>query len=506
MADDPSTPTTMTDDGAQAAPASPFSRFYADVDHRIADTTKSNVTAPSIRADLAAAQAGTDVVSDQEFTTLTGRDTHVYRSNPLGPEAADFKHVIAPLVTMIDRKAAGGPWTPADQQAEDQQIKAVATATGLDEDHVRSMAQNYETAAKERDAHLGQGFDHVPPTPLTEAIGASLARKALNQHLSPEEEATLQTNLQQYGRENHFHPGLEQDVAQDFILNARSEVNRSHFAAIDDIQKAVAATINGHGDAYVADSIERNHVEVPNIPGQGTRQTLAAWFVNPDDPPPNMPPGSKEMGEFLVSLHESEHLSRRGDQIAPKTLTPQAQEQAGEIDADKAVMAFLDNEHNTAAKNYWLQAREVDSFTSNVTQDTGSPDLGHDTATFLRTEQATGRQLDLDKFDTEKTNLLFRVQAKANLQATDPNYGRARVADVMGAVQAVLDDDKAEKNPANKLSPLQVSEAQQFLRDASAMGYQANPNFPRPGQGNNAPAAAAAPAQPVPAKPAGPAA
>ncbi len=491
----------MADDPVTTA----YSKFYADPDHRIADTVKSNVTASSIRADLPLAQGGTDVVSDQEMATLTGRDSHVYRSNPLGPEAPDYKSVLGPLVTMIDKKAAGAPWDAAQQQAEDQQVQAIARATGLDENQVRSIAQRYEEAAKERDAGLGHGFDHVAATPLTEAIGATLARRALGQPLSAEEDAQLQANLREYGKENHFHPGLEQEVAQEFIMQQRAAVNRSHFAQLDDMQTAAAAVVNGHGDAFVLDSGDRDRAEVPNIPGHGTRETLSAWFINPDDPPPNMPPGTKEMGEFLVSLHESEHLSRRGDTVAPDALSGGAKEQANEIDADKAVMQYLDNEHDPAAKSYWLQSREVDSFTSNVVPG-GMPEFSHDTATFLRVEQATGRQLDLDKFDTEKANLLLRVQAKGNLQPTDPDYGRAKVSDVMGAVQAVLDDDKAEKDPSKKLSALQLAEAQQFLKDAAAMGYKPNPNFPRPGPDNNAPAGAALAAPQAAAKPGNPAA
>jgi hypothetical protein len=466
---------------------SPYSKFYADSDHQLDIRTKAHIDAPEIKAALPRARKGEDVVSDQELTALTGADSRVYRPDPFAPAPPSYKDDFTGLLTVIDNKVLSGKWTPADQAAQDKQIHDIAVKTGLDENQVQAMAKDYETNAAEGNKTVGDFFAHGERTPLKVEIGDTLRKKALGQEVTPEEETKLQANLATFAKEERYAPSAVQDEINNFTDRVKNGISSRRDDTVDSYNESAQGIHNGRGEAFVYDHgpMDKNRAAVPKIESNDERARLAAWYVNPDDPPKKMPPGGKELGEFLISLHESEHISRKGDDIAKKNLPASVREQAGEIDADKAVIQYLSNAHDKAAKDYWLQARHVDSFTSGVV----SGDASHDTATFLREQEKTGKQIDIQQFEREKGDLLRRIQEKADLPAIS-DYGRARTADVMGAVQAVLAEDKTTKDPSKKLSPMQRAEAQSFLKDAEAMGYKANKDFPKPKVAKDTPPAA----------------
>lgn len=485
MADDQSS------NNDKQALAAAYSKFYAGPGQQLDIQTKGHIEAPEIKAALPRAKAGEDVVSDREATTLSGRETHVYRPDPLGPQAPSQQNAFDALFQLLDRKVLGRDWSAADQVEADRQIKKLAEATGVDQNQVEAMAKRYEKVAAKDNEAIGRKFGPDPQTPLDAEIAGTLRKKAFGDPVTEGEEQKLQANLAQFAKDQHYSPAAVQEEVAMFQARAHSDFGKRHVVMAEEFDAEAQQIHTGRGEAFIyGDGIEmdKNRAAVPKMDGANPKAALAAWYVNPDDPPPNKPPGGAALGEFLISLHEAEHLSRRGDAIAPKTMSSDAQEQAGEIDADRAVLKFLDDQKDTASKKYWLEARHVDSFTAGVI----SGDTSHDTATFLRVQEATGQQLDLDKFNEEKRGLLMRIVAKGDFKPINDDYGRARTADVMGAVQDVLNDDKNEKDPANKLSPLQRAEAESFLKDAEAMGYKANPDYPR----HKAAAAGPAPARP----------
>ncbi len=493
MADNPS---TTTPEGETQTGSAPYSQFYAGPG-QLAIQTKANVSAPEIVAAGNNARAGIDAVSNHEMTVLTGQPSSVYRSNPTSTAIPDYAGAVGTLLLADDRDVASA--TTDNELALARQVGATAKATGLDVGQVSVMARRYKAAVAQIAITAEKGFSippTLPPTPESQDFGRLAVNAMLNGTAAPGDADEIKADIRKLAADSHVSEAEAAKAAGTFARNTMNAFIQTLLAVSNEFQTSTQEIHNGYGMAFTGDSVGgENYADVPKAGDAGARSLYAAWLVNPDDMPAKPPPGPKELGDFLVSLHESEHLSRKNDKIAPATISAMAQSQAGEIDADKAVMTFLDQQHDTASKNYWLQARQVDSFAAGVM--TGN--LSHDTATFLRVQQATGQQLDLDKFDAAKMQLLGRLNGKAKFTATGPT-NRAPVADVMGAVHDVLADDKAQTDPSKKLSPMQRAEAQSFLADAQAMGYKANPNYPKAAPagvpvasfGNTAPAAASA--------------
>jgi hypothetical protein len=260
-------------------------------------------------------------------------------------------------------------------------------------------------------------------------------------------------------------------LAKEFQDDAASEMSKNRGNFIERINTEINFRMTRDGVDFAIKAPE-GHIVVPQFDASTDFGKFGAWYVLTGDPPKRPPPFAPELGIFLIALHESEHERRKGEKIAPDGVTDEAHEQAGEIDADNAILRFLDDAHEPQAKEYWLQSREVRSFVDGLKVD----NLGHDTATFLRVYEKTGREIDLVAFDREKRGLLAMIKARMDTGEKD----NIKVANIMGAVGDILAGDDRQADAAKKLSPAQRAEAESFMQDAAAMGYEANPHYPAP--------------------------
>jgi hypothetical protein len=462
-----------------------YSQFFVQKpSHRLNLQTKARIDLPDIKADFNRAAGGTDVVSDDELTKVVGWQTKVYRPNPLNPDTADATEEIRDLLGTIEKKVATGKWTTADIAEEEKQIAKVAAATGVTQELVWAMTKNYEQNAAFGNQALDRSFGGAPPSPLKAEIGHALGLQAMDMDLSPAEQQRLDRNLARYAAMNKLPQAELQKRVKAFKDEYLNQVAQRQTDTVNQYNIEAAQSQNGTGVAYNYHTFTpRYHTAVPKEPDGDPKSPYVAWGFDQNDLPGKPPPYSKELGDFLTSLHEAEHLTRQQDEIAKwreagkpptwKGMPDEQVTQAGEIDSDLAVMKYLDAQNEPGAKEYWLQGRQVESFAFGVVSD----NLNHDTATFLRVYQQTGKQIDLEEFENQKHGLMEKIRQKANI--ADIGGGRGKTGDIMGAVQDVLADDAKEKDPNKKLKPVQRAEAESFLTDATALGYKANPDYPR---------------------------
>lgn len=236
---------------------------------------------------------------------------------------------------------------------------------------------------------------------------------------------------------------------------------------INDIKKSTGAYHHG--------STEKIHITIPDYaPDTALANIGTLALLDPQDLPGKDPPWTADQYEFLLALHESEHAMERAHPVTTESYHKDYRGQAREIDADRAVLnAMKDFEGSEAMSAYWLQIKNIASF-KNALRLGG---LSHDTASFLRVHEETGEQLDPLRFHLEKSRLIFKIKDRLA-------PGESQMANIMGATRDVLTQDET-------LTPLQRYEAEQFLRDAEAVGYAANPDYPRPEERANAPTLAA---------------
>jgi hypothetical protein len=227
---------------------------------------------------------------------------------------------------------------------------------------------------------------------------------------------------------------------------------------LSDFAKGIKTTFG----EYIPSDCKEDNIVVPHHRPEVTSALLAMGFRQ-DDLPSKAPPMTVEQIEFLTALHEAEHATQRDDRhpVAKPDYPGQLVSQAIETDADTAVMKVLDDIHCDKAKEYWLQWRNVDSFADGM-----SGDDSHDTATFLRVMESTGQQIDLEKFQREKGELVDKIRCKFPAVFTIP----VKTGDIMKAAADMIEDND-KYGFAAPLSPFQKAELQQYLDDAKALGF-----------------------------------
>lgn len=182
---------------------------------------------------------------------------------------------------------------------------------------------------------------------------------------------------------------------------------------------------------------------------------------------------SPELFDFLVALHEAEHLKQKDHPVFRNGTRPDLKMLADEIDADMAAVNYLNGTGEKEVKDFYLAYRNVDSFARN------GP---HGTANFIRLLEETGKQIDLEKFSTENAILKSRI---FNLMNQNPDFLGDKNK-LMGATEFLLkshfEETERQANgfppdDGNLLSVVQIAECQSFLKDAAALGYTADRKF-----------------------------
>lgn len=194
-------------------------------------------------------------------------------------------------------------------------------------------------------------------------------------------------------------------------------------------------------------------------------------------------PGTADQIEFFLSLHESHHsqnwhgvIDENGALEAKpnyelRDLSPTSFIAARELSADMALISFLNNAIEAGEpgaleqKEWWLQMRNVNSFRE---------DLIHDSSTFIRIYEQTGQQVDLEKLMTEKRGLQLMIEER--IQSGPASVD---VDNIMGVINDILKNDSEKPDGQKLLSEVQRDQALMFLEDAKALGYEANPFYPK---------------------------
>lgn len=446
-----------------------------------------NLDAVKMRDAFTRAARGQDVVTTDLINGLTGGVTKLYRSDPDDKTDVDYKDTIRPVIQLV-QTGANRPLSVAEARQLDENIQKMATGTGMTESYVRSQVQildaNMRTMNQALIDQAGVGGAHKSE------ISTSLMKQVRGIPLSSDENAALDRNMKAWSAET----GRSQADLQPDIDNFKLTVRTADATALETVTNAQNNAANAlhrvpAGLYLEAPTLPEDHIVVSQLKPQAQDvAALKAIGWDDDDLPAKKPPFTTEQSQFLFALHESEHAMNKPGRspVVPEGYDPKLTAQAKEIDADTAVMKFLNDTDDKAGKEYFLQMRNVQSF-KDALGSQGNYD--HDTSTFLRVQDQTGQQIDLAKYSAEKTGLMAEVRNRLNPLAMD--FGTVKNGDVAGVVTDILKEDQAHPE-RNMLTPLQRAEARQYLEDAKAVGYEVNPNYPKPSK---------EPEQPAPSSP-----
>jgi hypothetical protein len=422
---------------------------------------------PHLRDLFNRAGRGENVVTNDLTNELIGGKTRLYRGDPDDKTAYDFSADIKPLMELAQLKSQG-PLTEDETKQFEEAVKNVSQKTGLTDNYVRISADNFEKALRNDDQGLFASFGINPGDAAGKKLGEEIARRTRNGGLTPGEEAKLQQDLQVYAARNNIGAV---DMHNKIILyedRVRTNDKKKFDGAVSGVNSTAVDTKNGLYAYYPLENGAEDNLEIPKFKMDEINRFKALAF-DEKDLPRRVPPFSIEQTEFLFALHESEHgMAMAGRHpVFADGFSPNLKDQALEIDADSAVIKYLSDSGDKYGKEYWLKLRNVQSVADGL-----SGNYDHDTATFLRVLDKTGKQIDLAQFRQQKEGLVNKIGERIDRE-------KAKTGDIMGAVRDLLKEDK-EHPEKNLLTPVQRAEAEQYLDDARELGFRPNSNYPRP--------------------------
>ena len=416
-------------------------------------TTKATTGNPALRDFFSRAAQGESVLRDPGLSqAIWPEKLFIHVSKPNGiyfdpPSAKDFINAI--------RAQAG---IQIDKPVNSDDIRAaVKSYTGLSDDANAEYLTKSLLKINKLEDSLKNKFSSPYVPGLNDEIESHLIKLARGISVSEDQIKKFEENLNRYASMNAISSEEITQRIEDYkkkIISSEIELINNFNDEFTGLKYIIGGVVSGTSIIVVGESSDSKNP-----------QEQYAFFMG--DMPAKPILGTPEQWELLFSIHEAEHLSKEEiDSDLNIDLLPH------EIDADRAVLKVLEEMHEPYLKEYYLAARNVDSFKT---------DLSHATSTFLRIEERTGFQLNLDLYLQEREQLQDRVAQKL-----ETNYLKInpKTADVMGAVQDLLREDDAQKDPAKKLSPIQRAEALWYLEDAQKLGFQANPNYPKPQREN----------------------
>ena len=263
--------------------------------------------------------------------------------------------------------------------------------------------------------------------------------------------AKLKTDLDDYAKAH----SLTSDAVEREVDNFKSQLGEGAGQAMRQNLKALATSaVNEPGMSLSGFGSSADIVVSKNYTN---------LFMRPNDLPSGKSPLSPEQIGYLIFLHEAAHAK---DAVAVETVAPT--KLSAEIRGDLNVVRALNDSGDQHLKDYYLGARNVSTFANQVRQ----LDDPHDTATFIRELDRTGREIDMNAFAHEKDGLVEKIRDR--LVGIDPVTKKGtgydpKTADIMAATQNVLMNEK--------LTPVQMAIAEDYLGDARNIGYVANPDF-----------------------------
>jgi hypothetical protein len=425
---------------------------------------------PALRDLFKRAAQGENIVTAGLLRDLIGAPVLLNRNTLSDPTI--LMHVThedsIPLFSLLVQRAENGSLSAYDQSALEIHIKNIAHTHNFEIDFVRDFVADAQQALaqkkQEMDVRLSQ-LAHYDPRVLAtiKGQGGFLDKKEREDFLA----------------QSKMRPGQLTE-----LIDSALKIYNYYTKSKEELSITFSVHLNEHSDA---DGLHRKSLSgnAHIITAPDLNNASLYKFFRGDSPALRELSGTPEQWEFLIALHESEHakqtdfesLFQKITTTNPDQVTSQKKTimQYAEIDADMAIMRAIDELGIPAMKQDWLQARHVASFMllPNL-KDIRNEILTHDTATFIRIFEKSGQHIDLDIFRAEKALLLEKVFQKLE------NEGRANeVSNVMGAVLDILIDDVAETDPSKKLTAIQRDQAITFISDANALGYTANPNYPK---------------------------
>jgi hypothetical protein len=423
---------------------------------------------PHLKDAFNRAANGEEVVDNNLTDELVGGKTGLTRSNPVDDVKHDYGPDFEPVLRLIQTRAVVRSLTPEENQALETGIKDLAKKTGVNESFLRYELDDDEKTLHKKEANLDDKFGNSCSV-LNHDIGEELKRRVRLGSLPADEDQKLRQNLSQYALQNN----LSQEQVDAHVADFEKLVKDTDSSNLSDALNAESRLMNRvlktDGTYYGAnDDKTEDYLAIPRFEMDELNRYRAVPF-NTKDLPHRVPYFTIQQSEFLTALHEAEHATALAGRhpVVPDDYPEELKEQAHEIDADGPVIKFLNDTGDQKGKDYWLQWRNVDSFADGL-----SDNFDHDTATFLRVLEKTGRQIDLAEFRKEKSDLMDKLNERLDSE-------KAKTGDIMGAVNDLLKEDRRHPEK-NLLSPLQRAEAEQYIEDAKALGFKANSHYPRP--------------------------
>jgi len=219
----------------------------------------------------------------------------------------------------------------------------------------------------------------------------------------------------------------------------------------------------------------------------------------PDNLPPNIPHNlNQNLLEHIVTLHETEHVTQnkiehvegRGFFIVSNVHNVAdsiEKDWVHEMDADLAVVKYLECLGYFDVAQFWLDGILVNSFTGQFPL-SGAETLIDDVSSTIAHYSDTGEVLDFKYFALQKLSLLTKVQVEMNASHDEMNniiqdypdflsevpkefipYFAAKPQGVMHAVQTLLDK--------GDLKDMEKWEAENYMAAMERLGYEPDPNY-----------------------------
>lgn len=441
----------------------------------------TNVQYKNLGTEFKRAANGENMITQEVANKALPDDSimlHRRRYTPTNQDAEKFKDVDSNAawgrVVSQTEKRAGGENLSAEEEAQfEKDLEAIEYKTGTPKEAIRDVAKNYEYSLKnDKDSPLNSAEHDQDYIDIQKALYKSRSEAGL----SSQEQQELDNNIDRYMAKNNIEKTREEFVKD---LNSDAEKIRANH-----MYKPFQQAWQQFDRPTVLTTVDRKHVMMPDE----AQKNAGVWRLDEINgkPVPNHPDMTEEQQEYLAYIHELEHAGSNDYQVDktgnvwetsdvdPETPLP-GLDAAREADADFAVVRTLRESGDDHLADYYLSRRNVESYVRH--------DYSHATVSQIRYYEQTGQQISPFILQVERAGLSKNINDKM----TDTPIEDRSVGQVMTATQDFLDEDRelrakqeqgetlTKEEEAKLLTPVQKAEAEMFLEDAQALGYEPEP-------------------------------
>lgn len=419
----------------------------------------------SVTEQFKKATQGQDVINNDFVAALMGAQTNasLSRSEPFNKN--DFSLDVIAIAILIHKRVADGLLHEDEEKNLKSRTDALVIKTRIDANLLKDYISSFEKQMKAREEELserGYILETAEDRKISREMNLLLKKSARGHMLSAEEEQKIKSSLEYIGNKLNIKSEERSEDVQSYIklVHERDKAMVDVFTIdLNDKIKTINSTTG-----LMINRANKNHMVVPDYGAADAQKNLIALGFSANDLPKKASPFKNDELECIVAIHEAKHANQYdGNRLKLKTpdgMSPRVQEMASDIDADLAIVNFLEKAGRHDLKDYWLQKRQLMSFlTFNPFHETS---LGHDVAAFIEIYKKTGQQLDLEKFHKEKWDLLKQVHK--NLSEQDQH--NVIVNEISPSVYNLVVATRKTLEQNSNLSNIQKEQARAFLEAA----------------------------------------